>query len=127
MTGRPRWHQGLAGRPCRGTPAARTKARSRQSENGEPLHSFRTLLADPATLTRNTVRFGDALPMTVAVTTTRIQRRAFSLLGVGSRSRFFARVIAWLHPGTGRAVARKAGGRVRDDGWQALIRGLVTA
>jgi hypothetical protein len=62
--------------------AARAKARSRQTENGETVHSFRTLLADLATLTRNTVRFGDALPMTMLSRPTPIQRRAFSLLGV---------------------------------------------
>ena len=64
------------------SPAARAKARSRQTENGETLHSFPTLLADLATLTRNTVRFGDALPMTMLSRPTSIQRRAFSLLGV---------------------------------------------
>jgi Transposase DDE domain len=64
------------------SPAARAKARSRQTENGETVHSFRTLLADLATLTRNTVRFGDALPMTMLSRPTPIQRRAFSLLGV---------------------------------------------
>jgi hypothetical protein len=45
--------------------AARAKARRRQTDDGAPAHSFRTLLADLATLTRNTVRFGDSLPMTV--------------------------------------------------------------
>jgi len=64
------------------SPAARAKARRRQSEDGEPLHSFRTLLADLATLTRNTVRFGDNLPMTVLSRPTAIQQRAFDLLGI---------------------------------------------
>jgi hypothetical protein len=64
------------------SPAARAKARSRQTEDGEPVHSFRTLLADLATLTRNTVRFGDALPMTVLSRPTPIQRRTFDLLGI---------------------------------------------
>jgi hypothetical protein len=66
------------------SPAARAKARRRQSEDGEPLHSFRTLLADLATLTRNTVRFGDNLPMTVLSRPTAIQQRAFDLLGIAS-------------------------------------------
>src|SRR5512132_3616112 len=64
------------------SPAARAKAHRRQTEDGEPLHSFRTLLADLATLTRNTMRFGDALPMTVLSRPTPIQQRAFDLLGV---------------------------------------------
>ena len=64
------------------SPAARAKTRRRRTENGETVHSFRTLLADLATLTRNTVRFGDALPMTMLSRSTPIQRRAFSLLGV---------------------------------------------
>jgi Transposase DDE domain len=64
------------------SPAARAKARRRQTEDGEPLHSFRTLLADLATLTRNTVRFGDNLPMTVLSRPTAIQQHAFDLLGI---------------------------------------------
>jgi hypothetical protein len=64
------------------SPAARAKARARKTENGEPVHSFRTLLADLATLTRNTVRFGDTLPMTVLSRPAPIQRRAFDLLGI---------------------------------------------
>ena len=64
------------------SPAAHAKARTRKTDDGAPVHSFRTLLADLATLTRNTVRFGDALPMTVLSRPTPIQQRAFSLLGV---------------------------------------------
>jgi Transposase DDE domain len=63
------------------SPAARAKARARKTEDGQPVHSFRTLLADLATLTRNIVRFGDALPMTVLSRPTPIQQRAFDLLG----------------------------------------------
>jgi hypothetical protein len=62
--------------------AAHTKARARKTEDGEPAHSFRTLLADLATLTRNKMRFGHALPMTVLSRPTPIQQRAFDLLGV---------------------------------------------
>ena len=64
------------------SPAARAKARARRTEDGEPVHSFRTLLADLATLTRNTVRFGDKLPMTVLSRPTPPQQRAFDHLGV---------------------------------------------
>jgi hypothetical protein len=64
------------------SPAAHAKARTRQTVDGAPVHSFRTLLADLATLTRNTVRFGDKLPMTVLSRPTPIQQRAFEHLHV---------------------------------------------
>ena len=41
-----------------------------------------TLLADLATLTRNTVRFGKDLFATVLATPTPFQQRVFDLLGV---------------------------------------------
>jgi Transposase DDE domain len=47
-----------------------------------PVHSFRTLLVDLATLTRNTVCFGGQKMLTVQSTATPVQRRALSLLGV---------------------------------------------
>ena len=43
---------------------------------------FRTLLADLATLTRNTVRLGGNQQATILATPTPVQRRAFDLLGV---------------------------------------------
>ncbi len=64
------------------SPAARAEARTRKTDDGEPVHSCRTLLADLATLTRNTVRFGDNLPMIVLSRPTPIQQRAFDLSGV---------------------------------------------
>ena len=68
------------------SPAARRKAATKQTDpiHGEPLpvHSFRTLLADLATMTRNTVRLGrDRIDIMLAVPT-KVQRRAFDLLGV---------------------------------------------
>jgi hypothetical protein len=59
------------------SPAARAKARSRKTDDGEPVHSFRTLLADLATLTRNTVRFGTCRSPSCRGP----PRRAFDLLG----------------------------------------------
>jgi Transposase DDE domain len=52
--------------------------------DGEPLpvHSFRTLLSDLATLTRNTVRLGSARITAILASPTKLQRRAFELLGV---------------------------------------------
>ena len=64
------------------SPAAHAKARTRKTDDGAPVHSFRTLLADLATLTRNTVRFGNNLPTTVLSRPTPPQQRAFDLLGV---------------------------------------------
>jgi Transposase DDE domain len=64
------------------SPAARRKAVSRRSEDGQPVHSFRTLLQDLANLTRNTVRFGDARPTTILSRPTPTQTRAFDLLNL---------------------------------------------
>ena len=50
---------------AKASPAARRKAARKRTEDGQPVHSFRTLLMDLANLTRNTVRFGDARPATV--------------------------------------------------------------
>ena len=48
----------------------------------QPVHSFRTLLGDLATLARNTVCFAGQQMLTVHTTPTPVQRRAFSLLGI---------------------------------------------
>src|SRR5579884_2010393 len=66
--------------------AARRKATNRHTDpaQGEPLpvHSFPTLLADLATLTRNLVRLGGDRITAILATPTPVQRRAFDLLGV---------------------------------------------
>ncbi|HSC00498.1 MAG TPA: IS1634 family transposase [Gemmatimonadales bacterium] len=64
------------------SPAARRKAKTKRTDDGLPVHSFRSLLADLATLTLNTVRFGRAATFSVLATPTEIQRRAFELLGL---------------------------------------------
>jgi Transposase DDE domain len=64
------------------SPAARLKAASKRAADGQPIHSFRTLLQDLANLTRNSVRFGDARPTTILARPTPTQTRAFNLLGV---------------------------------------------
>jgi hypothetical protein len=65
--------------------AAETKARARLTDpaHGEalPVHSFRTLLADLATLTRNTICFGGKSLVTVLAKPTAVQTRALQLLG----------------------------------------------
>ncbi len=64
------------------SPAARRKAARKRTADGQPVHSFRTLLQDLANLTRDSVRFGEARPTTILARPTPIQTRAFQLLGV---------------------------------------------
>ena len=68
------------------SPAAQRKAACKRTDpvEGEPLpvHSFRTLLADLATLTRNVVRLGRDRLTAILATPTRTQHRALDLLGV---------------------------------------------
>jgi Transposase DDE domain len=67
---------------ARPSPAARRKASKKRTDDGHPVHSFRTLLADLATLTRNTVRYGKAPAIAMLATPSEIQQRAFDLLDV---------------------------------------------
>jgi hypothetical protein len=64
------------------SPAAIRKQTTRLTPDGLPVHTFRTLLADLATLTRNTIVTPVApnLPLTVLARPTRVQRKAFELL-----------------------------------------------
>ena len=70
--------------PATRSPRARTKAASKHSEDGLPVHSFRTLLADLATLTKNTIRprASDLPAFDRTTKPTAVQQRAFDLLGV---------------------------------------------
>ena len=68
--------------PARASPAARAKAATKRTASGQPVHSFATLLSDLANITRNTVRFGHALPVTVLSRPTPVQDKAFQLLGL---------------------------------------------
>jgi hypothetical protein len=65
--------------------AARAKAASKRTDAiaGEvlPVHSFRTLLADLATLTRNVVRIGRDRVSILLASPTPLQRRALELVG----------------------------------------------
>ena len=49
------------------SPVARRKAAAKKTDDGLPVHSFRSLLADLATLTRNTVGYGKKQSMTILV------------------------------------------------------------
>ena len=68
------------------SPATQHKAASKRTDPiaGEqlPVHSFHTLLDDLATLTRNVVRIGRNRLTAILATPTKVQRRAFELLGV---------------------------------------------
>jgi Transposase DDE domain len=68
------------------SPATQHKAASKRTDPiaGEqlPVHSFHTLLDDLATLTRNAVRIGRDRLTAILATPTKVQRRAFELLGV---------------------------------------------
>ncbi len=54
------------------------------TSDGLPVHSFRSLLADLATLARNTITIAITLrdPLTVLTRPTSIQQKAFDLLGL---------------------------------------------
>jgi hypothetical protein len=66
------------------SPVAVNKQTTGLTEDGLPVHSFRTLLADLATLARNTIATAIAPlhPLTVLTRPTAVQRKALDLLGV---------------------------------------------
>ncbi len=67
--------------------AALRKTRRKHTEDGLPVHSFRSLMSDLATLTKNTVRMGDtAVEFTQYARPTELQERAFQLLDVSYRT-----------------------------------------
>lgn len=73
--------------PAQRSRRAQRKAQTKQTDDGLPVHSFRTLLADLATLTKNRVRSLAAGGVTVEMlaTPTPVQQRAFDLLQVSPR------------------------------------------
>lgn len=66
------------------SPAALAKQTTGRTADGLPVHSFQSLLADLATLTRNTVvsALAPEHPFNLAARPTPIQRKAFDLLGL---------------------------------------------
>ncbi|MDR3470721.1 MAG: IS1634 family transposase [Devosia sp.] len=66
------------------SPAAVAKQTTGRTPDGLPVHSFQTLIADLATITRNTVTTALApdLPFTITTRPTPIQSKAFDLLAV---------------------------------------------
>ena len=70
--------------PAQVSESAQAKARTKRTAEGDPVHSFRNLLAHLATVTRNTVapRLPGAEPFEVITRPTPLQHKAFQLLGV---------------------------------------------
>ena len=64
------------------SPAARRKAAAKKTDDGLAVHSFRSLLADLATLTRNTVAYGKRPSMTILAKPTPTQKKALKLLDI---------------------------------------------
>jgi transposase len=63
------------------SPAAERKVRKKCTDDGQPVHSFRTLLADLATIARNVVSVGAGV-LTLITRPTKIQQRALDLLDI---------------------------------------------
>ena len=70
--------------PAEVSPSAQDKARRKRTASGEPVHSFRTLLDDLATVANNRVvaPLADTKPFDLITRPTALQRKAFKLLGV---------------------------------------------
>jgi hypothetical protein len=64
--------------------AAVTKQTTGMTPDGLPVHSFHTLLADLATMARNTITtaINPLYPLTVVTRPTPVQQKAFDLLGI---------------------------------------------
>jgi len=70
--------------PAQRSEATQRKVRRKRTEEGLPLHSFRTLLRDLATLAKNQVQVGEA-SFDQITRPTPLQQRAFQLLEVSPR------------------------------------------
>ena len=70
--------------PAKASESARRKAQRKRTGDGQPVHSFRTLLSDLATITKNRVapRLPGAEPFDLLTRPTELQRKAFQLLSV---------------------------------------------
>jgi len=65
--------------PAQRSPKALRKAQRKRTDEGLPVHSFQTLLADLATITKNQMQMGDQ-SFEMITTPTELQQRAFDLL-----------------------------------------------
>ena len=81
--------------PARRSPQAEAKAATKQTADGLPVHSFRTLLADLATLTKTQLqpKTAGSPAFEMLAIPTPVQQRAFELLGVSPRLSSVARPL----------------------------------
>ena len=70
--------------PAQRSAKAQRKAMRKRTDDGLPVHSFQTLLADLGTISKNHVQMGDQ-NFQMITTPTEIQQRAFDLLQVSCR------------------------------------------
>lgn len=70
--------------PAKVSPSARAKAGTKRTPDGDPVHSFRTLINDLATITRNTVapRLEGVEPFQVTTRPTPLQAKILDHLGI---------------------------------------------
>ena len=73
--------------PAQRSPRARHKASTNLPDDGAPVHSFRTLLRDLATVAKNRIlpKLDHPVPFELITTPTALQQRAFDLLAVNYR------------------------------------------
>lgn len=73
--------------PARRSQAARRKAARKRTDDGLPVHSFRSLIEDLATVTHNTMAIADQPDASFVLypQLTAVQARALQLLGVGTK------------------------------------------
>ena len=76
--------RGSVVQPAQRSPRAKAKARTKRTADGQPVHSFRTLLEDLRTICLNRVRLlrAEGAEFDRITTPTPLQQRAFSLLHV---------------------------------------------
>ena len=67
--------------PAQRSPEALAKAQDKQTADGFPVHSFRTLLSDLRTIARNTIQFAET-SLIITTSPTAQQQRVFELLKV---------------------------------------------
>jgi hypothetical protein len=68
--------------PAQRSPDAQRKAVTRRTDDGDPVHSFQTLLQDLGTVARNRIRFDSGDETDMLTTPTPLQEKALRLLGV---------------------------------------------
>jgi hypothetical protein len=70
--------------PAQRSPRAEAKALSKKTSDGEPVHSFKTLLRELATVVKNRVqpKAEETLPFDITTIPTSLQKRAIDLLKI---------------------------------------------